>query len=190
MTHEEIRTSINMSKVGRPTYDKSSDWKYEHYRPYVNSLIKLGYIQRTDWDKIVKLKKIPTDMTFLKAKELSKGIQLPKRKNYGMWGVLVDYINNYSTDNVFITLKKLGLEYNYDWYAKTIRQYLGYLNSLEIIEYIDGGYNGNHQHFWVINRLKQIPDRLTSSLVKKMLYDNMYRRKAKIDKIKENLNNI
>jgi len=188
MTHIEIRTSINRSKIGNTIDDISNRWGYEHYRPFINSLIKLEYLERIDSGRIKKLKKIPTDISIGELKRLSKGIKLPKRKVDGIWNVLIDFINSQPSDDILIIMEDLGYEYN--WYRKTIRGYLSQLNSLEMIEYKKGGFDKHKGYHWKIKRLRQIPDKLSTALAKKMLYDEMYKRSAKIDKIKETLTNI
>ena len=72
----------------------------------------------------------------------------------------------------------------------SVRKYIGYLEKLEYINFKKRGYDLYNREWVRIIRLKHIPDNLTVSLAKKLLYDKMYRRKIKIEKIREKMNNI
>ena len=102
-------------------------------------------------------------------------------------GVLINYINSYHKDDMLIKPKDM---INGEWGWESIRTYIGYLERLEFLEFKERGKDTVNGVWFKIKRLKQIPDKLTVTLAQKKLYDNMYKRKVKIDKIKEQMNNI
>jgi len=182
---EEFILLVNRAIIGEILHDTSDASISVHHRPFVNSMIKLGYIERVEWDKVKKVKNIPSDMTTKKARELTKGIKLPKRQDASTWGKVVNKINNNPNDIMYIDPQTLSGKRTYCGY-ESINTYLNWLNNLGFIENIK---KGRHYGF-KIKRLKQIPDRLTVGLIQKMMYDNIYKRNVKIDKIKESMNNI
>ena len=78
---KDVNKKKNGSKIQDPSYSWDS-WD----RTYINALIKLGYLERIESDKLLKIKNIPLDMGRKKVIELSKGLKLPKRQNYSSWG--------------------------------------------------------------------------------------------------------
>ncbi len=179
--------NTNKLENGKLFRDPSYSWG-SWDRSYVNSLIKLGYLERVESDVLLKLKDIPKNIDHHKAKELSKGLKLPKRQNFSTWGILVNYINSCSKDDILITSKNTKTRFT--WTIESVRSYIGYLERLELLEFIERGHDKVNGVWFKIKRLKQIPDKLTVTLAQKMLYDNMYKRNAKIDKIKKQMNNI
>lgn len=180
-----IRT-VNQRNIGAIIRDDTDNAMTMHHRPFVNAMIKLGYIERVEWDKIRKIKNIPADMTVSKVRVLSKGKKLQKRQSASTWGKLIIRINNnYDNDVILLNPNDISSKRTYCGYD-SIKTYLNWLANLEYIEIIVK----NRPFGFKIKKLKQIPDSLTVALVQKMNYDTIYKRKAKIDKIKENLNNI
>jgi len=182
---EQFILAVNRKKVGDFLPDKSNDWYYAYQRPYINAMIKLGYIERVEWDKIKKLKDIPEDLSWKKAIELTKGMKLSKRQVASTWGKIVNKINNNDDDIMILNDKRLSSKSTCCSYESS-NTYVMWLKNLEFIEII----KKDRKFGFKIKRLKQIPDGLTVTKAQKYLYDNMYKRSAKIDKIKEKLNNI
>lgn len=178
-------TTVNKKTTGDIIIDESDKWYNKSQRPFINNLIKLGYLERIEWDKLKKLKDIPFDMNYKKAKELSKDKKLPRRRNASTWGKIIEKINNSDEDVIYIKPNEIISLRTHCHYDST-NKYLTWLRDLEYIQIIKKdryfGFN--------IKRIKQIPDNLTVSLAQKFLYDNMYKRSIKIDKIKEQMNNI
>jgi hypothetical protein len=100
-------------------------------------------------------------------------------------GKIVNKINNNEIDDMIINHNKLSSNNSYCKYESS-NTYLKWLKKLEFIEII----KKDHYFGFKIKRLKQIPDGLTVTKAQKYLYDNMYKRSIKIDKIKNQMNNI
>jgi hypothetical protein len=83
---EEFILMVNRKNVSDILPDKSNGWYYSHHRSYINSLIKLGYVERIEWDELKKLKDIPEDLHTEKARELTKGMKLPRKQVASTWG--------------------------------------------------------------------------------------------------------
>jgi len=182
---EKFKLIVNKRNVGDIFPDESDSWYSSHQRPFINAMIKLGYIERIDWNKLKKLKDIPDGLTAEKARELTKGIKLPKKQVAGTWGKIINKINNNEDDIMIIKDKELSSTHSFCTY-ESCNTYLMWLKNLEFIEIIKKDRNFGFK----IKRLKEIPDSLTVTKAQKYLYDNMYKRSAKIDKIKEQMNNI
>jgi hypothetical protein len=182
---EEIILLVNRKNIGDVFEDKTDRWDYRSNRPFINSLIKLGYVERLEWDKLKKLKDIPEDLSYQKARELTKDIKLPKKQHSSTWGKLVNTINNSTTDKIYIKPERVSSKRTWSYY-KSVNTYLMWLKNLEYIKII----KKDRSFGFKIERLKQIPDGLTVTKAQKFLYDQMYKRSIKIDKIKEQMNNI
>ena len=132
--------TVNRAKVGEILHDSTYSAMETHYRPFINSMIKLGYIERIEWDKIKKINNIPEDMTFKKARELTIGMKLPKRQKASTWGKVIIQINESSTDIILIkpndTIGR-GTYYGYD----SVKVYLNWLSNLEFINIIKKSRN-------------------------------------------------
>lgn len=182
---EEIIMTSNRKEVGDIFEDKTDNWYKRSNRPFVNSLIKLGYVERVDWDKLRKLKDIPCDLSYKKARELTKGMKLPKKQKASTWGKIVDTINNNDSDIMHINPQDVSAKRTWSYY-KSSNTYLMWLKNLEYIEIIKKGWEFGFK----IKRLKQIPDNLTVTKAQYYLYDYAYKRSAKIEKLKEQMKNI
>lgn len=182
---EELIRLVNSKNIGEVIVDKSDDWMYRSSRPFVNSLIKLGYLERITWDKVKILKSIPDDLSYKKARELTKDIKLPKKQKSSTWGKLIETINESPTDELRIIPQEVSSKRTWAYYKST-NTYIMWLKNLEFVEVI----RKNRSYGFKIKRLKQIPDYLTVTLAQKYLYDNVYKRSIKIEKIKEQMNNI
>lgn len=185
----DLIKNVNKLDIGDSIFDPTSSWRYDGHRKFVNAFIKLGYLERTERDKVKKIKNIPHDLTFADALKNSKNIKLPLNQKYSVWGKLIKEINNHVNDEMLIS-QSMVLDVWCLPSLDSVRKYIGYLEKLEYINFKKRGYDLYNREWVRIIRLKHIPDNLTVSLAKKLLYDKMYRRKIKIEKIREKMNNI
>lgn len=191
MTTGQIFVRIKSHKVGESYRDITRVWQNTHYIYIINSFIKLGYIERGNFEYIKIIKEIPKDL-FNKDNlvEAAKGLRLPKKNPLGMWSKTVTLING-NLLNIGETIKvdyfKISHRIVYHGVSTTIRSYISLLEKLEYIEHIETEYN-TIKSYSIIKILKFIPDGLTLSLAKKMAYDETYRRAFKIKALKKRIN--
>lgn len=175
-----IRENFNNSKNGEIlTY---SAWLDNDKSRYLNVLIKLGYIERElvysrgrESGTYKKIKLIPTDLRWMDAQEKAKSIKISKIKKYTLWSHIVEKINNHPTEtfnanDMFPFQKYYG---GTDLYICKIYK-LGYIERLD-----------RKRNYKIVQK---IPEKLTATLASKFLYDKIYKRLRKIEKLKEKLN--
>ena len=170
-THkEELYLILRKNKINIPF--KLNFYWGEKIR-LMNILRKLGYVKKLEPNLYIKLKTFPKNFDWRQAEIEAR--RLPKLDNRGRlkgskWSNLVESINN--TDKEYVMIHP-------DYFA-----YSGILNSLG---YLTRDYSEElpRHHYFKIN--KKIPDSLSSTLAKKLLYDKYYNRALKLKRLKDKL---
>lgn len=174
----QVNTARNMNKIQLYTY---SFWDNDKF-PYIHVLNRLGYIEPiiiTNREKNVeigyykKIKEVPEDLLWKDAQVLAKqsGKKLNRGKRpYTSWCLVVKKVNECKRE--CFNKKQLGEDFA-TYFSMLAR--LGYLERLD--------RKGNYKI------LDKIPENLSSAMANKYLYDKIYKRQRKIEKIKEKLIN-
>lgn len=148
----------------------------------IHGLIKLGYVKRIEYRFLVKIKPIPEDLTLAMIKEQSKGIRLDKYTS--TWAKTVNFINDSETDtNIIINKDKIDRHTSYHG-INTIDSYINILSRIGFVEIVE-----NNRKL-IVNRIKPIPESLSSSKCSKLVKDPNFKRRLKIEKILEKHENI
>jgi len=197
----DIKNHINRYNINDEF--KIIDYNYMMcYEPrevyYIRIFRKLGYIEKTEISVsglYKKLKHVPVDLTFKNALLLSNNLKLEnngkKRLSGSHWDNIIKTINNLNTDN-FNALNIFGEKRDFRkirWSTQicvddilihnTTLMYLSNLNDLGYIERLGKNRFGDYKI------IKKIPNSLTVNDAHLMLYDKMWKRKRKIDRLKE-----
>lgn len=161
-----------------------STWRDDDKKRYLTVLVKLGYIEKAFvYNRCVqpgyyrKIKDIPPRLKWMKAQAEAKSmnVNLGKRiKKYTLWNHIVDKINNHPEE----TFNKEKM-FPYNNYETGCDLYICKLYKLGYMEKLD-----RHGNYKILGK---IPEKLTASLASKFLYDIIYKRQRKIEKIKEKL---
>lgn len=146
---------------------------------FINTLIRLDYIKpivvsdncHISIGYFKRIKEIPEDLYWKDARELAKqnGKKLNRgKKPFTNWTLAVDAVNNHKKDT-----------FNRNDFSESLYTYFSMLSRLGYLERLDR--KGNYKI------IQKIPESLSSATANLMLYDKMYKRKVKIEKLKEKL---
>ncbi|MFW5848043.1 MAG: hypothetical protein ACOCVF_03930 [bacterium] len=188
MSFDKVKNIINQQENNKSFDDPSSSLFTKHLKKPINIFIKLGYINRINRKHLYKIKDIPEELNYTESIKLTKNIKFPRQLKYSAWSLLIIFINDHEINKNF-TFGSDEIDNNIT--RTTLSNYINYLVSLKYIKRLDySSSSSNYKYYVTIVKLKDIPDKLTVSLAQKMLFDNKYRRKSKIEKLRENINNI
>jgi len=177
-TKSNVNNARNKNKIQLCTYS----WDYDTLQ-YINVLKKLGYIDSiivtegsrdyVQFGYYKMIKEIPNDLLWKEAKLLAKqsGKKLNRGKRpYTSWCLAVKKVNECKSEM-----------FNKDALADDLGTYFSMFSRLGYLERLDR--KGNYRI------LDKIPENLSSAMANKYLYDKIYKRQRKIEKIRERLPN-
>jgi hypothetical protein len=177
-----IKDDFNRLKDGETI--SYSSWLDSHKQRYLTALVKLGYIERAmvyyktrEAGAYRKIKPIPNELQWEDAQKEASTLNVNLRKKvrkYTLWHHTIEKINNHQGE----TFNANDL-FPYKDYSGGADLYISKLYHLGYIERLDKKRN--------YKILGKIPENLTASLASKYLYDVIYKRQRKIQKIKEKL---
>ena len=162
-----------------------NSWADDDKTRYINVLIKLGYVKRAflytrfrQAGTYQKIKLIPTDLRWMDAQKEAKSLNISLKKQvkkYTLWNHIVEKINNHQKETFNVTEL-----FPFDDYSTGPDLYIIKIYKLGYIERLDKKRN--------YKIVEKIPEKLTASLASKFLYDKIYKRSRKIQKLKDKLN--
>jgi hypothetical protein len=178
-----LRDDFNHSKDGEIL--SYNGWTDDDKPRYLTVLIKLGYIKRTllysrctQPGSYSKVKLIPTDLRWMDAQKEAKSLNISLKKQirkYTLWNHVVEKINNHDKDTF-----NANNMFPYEKYNTGPDLYISKIYKLGYIDRLDKKRN--------YKIVEKIPEKLTATLASKFLYDKIYKRLRKIEKLKEKLN--